>query len=181
MIITVLGDSFATNIQHSWVNLLAKHHDVRCVSQPGCSEYKIYRQCDQVHTRSNLVIVSHTSWSRIPVQDHPVHTTGYHKDCDLIFSDCEANNIDTATEFFKNHFWEDFWRETYCVYRNKITETLHDHNVLHLDFFDHKLGTEYQRLDFSTMYQHNTGDICHMTSLGNQIVAEQIGRFLDGQ
>jgi len=178
MIITVLGDSFATNIQHSWVNKLAQEHNVRCVSQPGCSEYKIYRQCSEVHSRSNLVIVSHTSWSRIPVQSHPVHKSGYHVDCDLLYADCDANNIKTATDFFEHHFWDDFWQETYCLYRNKISEQLHDYNVLHLDFFNHKLGTEINRMDFSTMFDHNRGDICHMSELGNDRVFDKIKEYI---
>jgi len=174
MKISIIGDSYATDLQLSWVSLLAKDHDVECLSQPGCSEYKIYKQAQQVSTDTDYVIVSHTSWSRIPVERHPVHTSGYHVNCDLLYADCDANDVKTATDFFENHFWEDFWIDTYKLYRNLINETLYGYPVLHLDFFDHKLGTESNLLDFSTMNEQYPGFICHMNQIGNDIVYEQV-------
>ena len=181
MNITIIGDSYASDIPFSWVHLLSKEHAVNCLSQPGCSEYKIWLQSQHVPTDTDVVIVSHTSWTRIPVESHPVHKTGYHENCDLMFADCEANDVTSATEFYTQHFWPQFWQDTYKLYRNKISEQLHDYYVLHLDFFDHGLGTENNKLNFSAMCWHNKGDICHMTQLGNQIVRDKVQESIRSQ
>lgn len=174
MKIAIFGDSFAVGKEGSWASQLSKQHDVCIYSQPGCSEYKIYQQVLDADLDVDTVIVSHTSWSRIPVEKHPVHTDGFHQHCDLLYADCVANGVTSATAFFENHFWERFWLDTYLLYRTQISGMLMDHCVIHLDFFDHGVGTEVIRLDLSDLPKTHPGDICHLDTTGNNIVLDQI-------
>lgn len=177
--IAVFGDSFAVDKPGSWVNTLSSRHDTQVFSQPGCSEYKILQQVLDNFTVADIVIVSHTSWSRIPVDRHPVHTSGFHEHCDLIYADCEANGITSATEFFQNHFWEQFWMDTYKLYRQQITNQLRGHNVIHLDFFNHGLASEVSHIDFSELPLRFPGDVCHMDQQGNDAVFTKLMEYID--
>ena len=73
-------------------------YNVTNVSQAGVSEYKILKQVED-HLYSNdfdLVIVCHTSPYRVHTPEHPVHNSGLHKDCDLIYSDVEYQQLQTT-------------------------------------------------------------------------------------
>ena len=177
--IAVFGDSFAIDKPGSWVNTLSSRYDTQVFSQPGCSEYKIHQQILNNSTVAEVVIVSHTSWSRIPVERHPVHTSGFHEHCDLLYADCEANGITSATEFFQNHFWEQFWLDTYKLYRQQITDRLIGRNVIHLDFFKHGLASELCHIDFSDLPDLFPGDVCHMNQQGNDVVATKLEEYLN--
>ena len=176
--IAVYGDSFAVDTPGSWVNTLSSIYNTQVFSQPGCSEYKIYQQILNNPTVADIIIVSHTSWSRIPVEQHPVHTSGFHEHCDLLYADCEANGITSATEFFQNHFWEQFWLDTYKLYRQQITDQLSDCKVIHLDFFDHGLASEQCHIDFSNLPTQFPGSVCHMNHQGNDSVLSRLEEHL---
>ena len=177
--IAVFGDSFAVNKSGSWVNMLSNRYDTQCFAQPGCSEYKILQQVLTNLTEVDFVIVSHTSWSRIPVEHHPVHTSGFHEHCDLLYADCEANGVTSATEFFQNHFWEQFWMDTYNLYRQQITKHLRNHTVIHLDFFNHGLASESRCIDFSELPWRFPGDVCHMNQQGNNTVYATLEEYIN--
>ena len=93
MRILIAGDSFAAkwpaNIRNQgWPALLADRFEVYNIAQAGVGEYKIYKQLANVELdQFDLVIVSHTSPSRIHTRNHPLHKEGLHKDCDLIITD----------------------------------------------------------------------------------------------
>lgn len=173
MNITILGDSYAVDIPHSWASILSQQHNVTCLSQAGCSEYKIWLQSQNVPADTDLIIISHTSWSRIPVETHPVHTEGFHVNCDLIYNDCDAHNVTTATDFFENHFWNNFWFDTYWLWRDKLSyELSSSHWLVELDFFQQ--NRDNPALNFYQLAKNNPGKICHMSETGNRMVADHI-------
>ena len=114
MKILIAGDSFAAKWPDTtvgWVDLLSKDHKVTNVAQAGVGEYKIYKQIENIDQNLyDCIIVSHTSPSRIHTPSHPIHTAGFHKDCDLILTDISEkfsffdNRLKTAQGWFKYHY-----------------------------------------------------------------------------
>ena len=94
MKILVAGDSFAAEWpgNNGWVKLLAQKFPVTNVAQAGVSEYKILKQLVNLDDY-NIIIVSHTSPSRIHTPKHPLHTKGLHKDCDLLYNDIDRTSL----------------------------------------------------------------------------------------
>jgi len=94
--ILVVGDSFAAKwpfAKLGWVDILSYRHNVTNLAMAGCGEYKILKQLQSVDiTKFDLIIVSHTSPSRIHTPTHPIHVEGFHKNCDLLAN--ETNCLD---------------------------------------------------------------------------------------
>jgi hypothetical protein len=118
MKILIAGDSFATvwpDSQLGWPTLLAKKYDVVNLAQAGIGEYKILKQIESQEINNfDLVIVSHTSPSRLHTKNHPVHKEGFHKNCDLILNDLinrstfRNHSLKAAQEYFKYHYDDEY-------------------------------------------------------------------------
>lgn len=184
--ILIIGDSFAAdwstkyNDYLGWPNLLAEHHQVTNLAQAGVSEYRIYQQLQSVEDLSifDVVIVAHTSPLRVPTRRHPVHGDDVlHKDSDLIYSDIEYHSnslcnifnqrLRAARNFFRYHYDDEFFEDSYWLLREKINTILADKLVITLATVRDCTATEKYVLDLLSTPQ---GLINHYSKEGNQIV-----------
>ena len=181
MKILIAGDSFATKsstLNVSWMELLAERFDVTNLAQAGISEYKIYKQLCSIDVNSfDCVIVSHTSPSRIHTKNHPLHKTGLHKDCDLILNDLVGHfrpfntNLQTAKNFFKYHYDEEYQTDIYNLLRQKIKDmiTVPYISMTHVEVAG-DLAIEENNIDFSKLWAKERGTINHYTEHGNSVI-----------
>jgi hypothetical protein len=174
----IAGDSFAADWTKKykgvlgWVNMLEIHFEVTNVAQAGVSEYKIYKQLENIDTtKFDHIIVSHTSAYRIPIETHPIHKNDLlHNNCDLIFSDVEENLdnpiMKNVYDFYSNVFYSEWF-----VFVNNLTyKEIHNliPNAIHITFFDSFYPENV--LKFEEIFLNNKGKINHMNDTGNQII-----------
>jgi hypothetical protein len=191
--ILVTGDSFATVwpfTKLGWSNLLAHRHDVTNLSQAGCGEYKILKQIESVSlSEFDLVIVSHTSPSRIHTPSHPLHKEGFHKNCDLLANDiCGRTSwfnpsLRTAQGWFKYHYDEQYQIDIYNLIRKRIQDLLGKIPYISLTHTDisRSLIIESNNIDFSDLWKRERGSINHYTIQGNRIIFETIIEHIGGK
>lgn len=183
--ILIAGDSFAAkwpDADNGWVDLLAKKYPVLNIAQAGVSEYKILKQIESVNISDfSLVIVSHTSPSRVHTPSHPLHKQGFHKDCDLLANDiidrCSIFNpsLQAAQGWFKHHYDDQYQLDIYHLLRQRIMNliTIPYISVTHVDIAT-EMTIEYCNLDFSDLWKTHRGSINHYTEEGNKIVFNRI-------
>jgi hypothetical protein len=191
--ILITGDSFAAqwpNNNTGWSNLLEQYFTVTNIAQAGVGEYKILKQVKSVDlNKFDLLIVSHTSPFRIHTPNHPIKRTGLHENCDLIYTDLEANNdasnksLTTALDWFRYHYDEDYQCDMYDLLRQEINRIAVipylclDHNPI-----TSKHAFEANRFDFSNVWTKHRGVVNHYSNQGNtivfQTVKEQIEKLL---
>lgn len=193
MNILIAGDSFAAVYPFAklgWVNILAHHHNVVNLAQAGCGEYKIWKQIESADlTKFDLVIVSHTSPSRVHVPAHPIHKEGFHKNCDLLAKDILERNswfnskIKTAQEWFRHFYDDEYQIDIYKLIRKRISEHLEKMpyiSMTHLPISrDHAI--ESNNIDFSDLWHKERGSINHYTIHGNRIIYDKIAEHLNGK
>ena len=184
MKILIAGDSFAAKWPNKtgWVDLLAEQHQVTNVAQAGISEYKILKQIEGVDLSTfDLVIVSHTSPSRIHVKEHPLHKTGFHKDCDLIYTDLKGRKsffnkkLNVAIDWFENFYDEDYQIDIYKLIREKINNNISIPyiSLSHVPIVN-ELTIETNHIDFSDLWAHERGDSNHYTMTGNRVILQTV-------
>lgn len=183
MKILIVGDSFSAkwpDTERSWVDLLSKEHDVTNVSQAGVSEYKVYKQIPLDLSSFDCIIVSHTSPSRIHVKEHPLHKSGLHKNCDLIFNDIDRfaffnRKLKTAKNWFRYFYDDEYQIDIYNLLREKINTIINIPyiSLSHIELVN-ELSVEENHLDFSELWLTERGVVNHYTEKGNQIVFNTI-------
>ena len=185
MKILIAGDSFATvwpDSQLGWPTLLAKKYSVINLAQAGIGEYKILKQIkSQEINNFDLVIVSHTSPSRLHTNNHPVHKEGFHKNCDLILNDLVNRSafrnpsLKAAQEYFKYHYDDEYQIEIYNLIRKQINEliTIPYISMSHVDIVN-TLSIEANHLDFSNLWSKERGSMNHYTVEGNFKIFETL-------
>lgn len=185
MKILIAGDSFATKsstTNSSWMELLGEQHQVTNLAQAGIGEYKIYKQLCSVDVNEfDLVIVSHTSPSRIHTNDHPIHKSGFHKDCDLILTDLVGHfqpfntSLQTAKNFFKYHYDEEYQIDIYKLLRKQINDMILVPyiSLSHVEIVS-SLAIEKNNIDLSSLWATERGTINHYTEIGNKFVFKRI-------
>lgn len=183
--ILIAGDSFASAWPDSntgWVNLLAEHYSVTNIAEPGIGEYKILKQIESVDTtKFDIVIVSHTSPSRIHTKNHPLHKTGFRKNCDLIINDLDNRfnifnlNLLASKLFFRYHYDDEYQIDIYNLVREKINNLIQTKyiSVSHVDIAN-QLKIETKHIDFSDLWQQERGVVNHYTEVGNIAVYNKI-------
>lgn len=176
--ILIVGDSFSTvwpDSNAGWVNLLANDYDVTNLSEAGIGEYKILKQLESVNTSNyDFVIVSHTSPSRIHTKNHPLHKTGFRKNCDLIYNDLDNRfnlfnlNLWVSKLFFRYHYDDEYQIDIYNLIREKIKSLINTKyiSISHVDIAA-ELAVEQYHVDFSTLWQKERGYVNHYTDTGN--------------
>jgi hypothetical protein len=170
---------------------LAQQHQVTNLAQAGVSEYRIYQQLRSVTDLSvfDTVIVAHTSPLRVPTRRHPMHSNdSLHKNADLIYSDIvyhakQLKNIfnlrlHAAREFYRYHYDDEFFEDTYWLFREKINTILANNKVVTLATFKDCPATEEYVLDFTDLLNTNPGLINHYSEKGNQVVFDTINATL---
>ena len=185
MNILIAGDSFATKSSTSnlsWMELLAEQHQVTNLAQAGIGEYKIYKQLCSVDVNEfDLVIVSHTSPSRIHTNNHPIHKSGFHKNCDLILTDLIEHlqpfntSLNTAKNFFKYHYDEEYQIDIYNLLRKQINDMICVPyiSLSHIEIVN-SLAIEKHNINLSTLWADERGTINHYTEVGNRFVFKRI-------
>ena len=185
MNILIAGDSFATKSSTSnlsWMELLAEQHRVTNLAQAGVGEYKIYKQVCSVDINNfDLVIVSHTSPSRIHTNNHPVHKSGFYKNCDLILTDLVEHfqpfntSLQTAKNFFKYHYDEEYQNDIYSLLRNQINDMISVPyiSLSHVEIVN-SLAVEKHNINLSALWADERGTINHYTEVGNRFVFKRI-------
>jgi hypothetical protein len=185
MKILIAGDSFATvwpDSQLGWPTLLAKKYNVVNLAQAGIGEYKILKQIESQEIKDfDLVIVSHTSPSRLHTNNHPVHKEGFHKNCDLILNDLinrstfRNPSLKAAQEYFKYHYDDEYQIDIYRLIRKQINEliTIPYISMSHVDIVN-TLAIETNHLDFSNLWSKERGSMNHYTVEGNFKIFETL-------
>lgn len=170
-----------------WPNLLAQVHQVTNLAQAGVSEYRIYQQLQSVKdlTAFDVVIVAHTSPLRVPTRRHPMHyDDSLHKNADLIYSDIVYHasklknffnrRLHAAREFYRYHYDDEFFEDTYWLFREKINTILADKKVITLATFKECPAREKYVLDFTDLLNTQPGLINHYSEKGNRLVFDTI-------
>lgn len=185
MRILIAGDSFSTKSSadpFSWMELLGSRHHVTNLSQAGVGEYKILKQLSSVDVNSfDLVIVSHTSPSRLHTASHPIHKVGFHKDCDLILNDLIEHrqpfntSLTAAKNFFKFHYDDNYQIDIYKLIRSQINNLISIPyiSLSHIDIVN-KLAVEQCNIDFTELWKTERGTINHYTDSGNKQIFKTI-------
>jgi hypothetical protein len=188
--ILIAGDSFASAWPDSntgWVNLLAERYTVTNIAEPGIGEYKILKQIESIDTTEyDIVIVSHTSPSRIHTKNHPLHKTGFRKNCDLIFNDLDNRynifnlNLLVSKLFFRYHYDDVYQIDIYNLIREKIKNSIHTKyiSISHVDIAN-QLKIEDLHIDFSNLWQQERGYVNHYTDTGNRLIYDKIKMVVD--
>lgn len=188
--ILIAGDSFSTvwpDGGAGWVDLLARDYDVVNLSEAGIGEYKILKQIESVNTSSfDFVIVSHTSPSRIHTRNHPLHKTGFRKNCDLILNDLDGHfnpfnlNLLVSKLFFRYHYDDEYQIDVYNLIREKIKSLINTKyiSISHVDIAA-DLAIEQSHIDFSTLWSKERGYVNHYTDAGNKSVYNTIKEIIE--
>lgn len=182
--ILLAGDSFSAKWPDSpsgWPELLKKDYNITNVSQAGVGEYKILNQIkNQNLDKFDLVIVNHTSPFRVHTLN-PIHQSKLHANCDLIFSDVEANldpkneSTVTAYNWFKHHYDEQYQKDIYDIVRREIRRLI-KLPYLAIDHTPTSCNHAFEELhmDFTSHWTFHRGLVNHYTEEGNKIVAQRI-------
>lgn len=191
--ILIAGDSFAAVYPFAklgWVNILAHRHNVTNLAQAGCGEYKILKQIESVNLKEfDLVIVSHTSPSRVHVPEHPIHKEGFHKNCDLLANDIIERNswfnssLRAAQGWFRYHYDDQYQIDIYKLIRKQISDSLDKIPYISLTHTEisRDLTIESNNIDFSDLWKRERGTINHYTVSGNRTIYETITEHINGK
>lgn len=190
--ILISGDSFAASWPDAnlgWVNLLANVFDVTNLAQAGVGEYKILKQLESIDLNIfDIIIVSHTSPSRIHTPNHPLHKNGFHKDCDLLANDIIDRNswlnpsLKAAQGFFKHHYDDQYQVDIYNLIRKNINDKLKNFSYISITHTEvsKNLTVEISNIDFSDLWKKERGSINHYTVEGNKIIFKKIRDVING-
>lgn len=188
--VLVAGDSFAARWPglNGWVKLLENKFNVTNVAQAGVSEYKILKQLNNVDLEKfDLVIVSHTSFSRVHTPAHPIHKTGLHQNCDLFWADIENRNtflnpsLKAAKDYFKYHYDDEYYKTVYKLFREDINKKLITKNYISLSHIVqlNSFIIENNHIDCSNYWQMHKGDENHYSKKGNKIIFDIIVDYIN--
>lgn len=188
--ILIAGDSFAAlypGASQGWPNLLSKNHNIKNIAQAGVSEYKILNQIKSENLNQyDLVIVSHTSPSRVHIKKHPVHLTELHKNCDLIYTDIEEKNhwfnkkILAAKLFYKHIYDDEYQIDIYNLLRKEINSLI-DIPYIGLGHVPivSKFKIEENFLDFSSIWPLYKGETNHYNIEGNHEIYKSLTKEIE--
>lgn len=176
--IGVFGDSFGYQKKDepypSWVDLLAEQYAVDNHCECGVSEYKILKQLQSADlAKYDLIIVTHTSYSRVFVEHNPLHaTSAYHKNCDILFADVESRTDEFSLAgqlYYKYMFNADHARDMHNLILKEIDSILTGRSVIHMTHFDHAGLYKFNRLlEFNSLFLNNRGPVNHYNQRANK-------------
>jgi hypothetical protein len=196
MDILIAGDSFGAawpskNNNVGWPDLFSSKFKITNISQAGVGEYKILKQIDSVDQNDyDVMIVNHTSPSRVHTRQHPIHSTGLHKNCDLLYNDIDRKfsffnrSLQTAKDWFLYHYDDEYQIDIYNLLREEIENKIQTPYIAisHMPVTA-QYRIEKNHLDFSGIWQRHRGDVNHYDKEGNQLVSltieNEICKILD--
>jgi hypothetical protein len=198
MKILIIGDSFSAdwsvkyNDYPGWPQLLSAHHNITNLSQAGCSEYRILKQLTSLESLEDfdIVLVSHTSPSRIYTPRHPIHCNDVlHKNSDLIYTDVEYHSsriknlfnrsLQSAKNFFLFHYSDDYYLYMYDKIREDIDFILKNKQVITITNLPYLTTYKPSTLDFSNLLLTHRGKINHYSLEGNEIIFNEINQCIN--
>ncbi len=167
----IIGDSFSAD-NNGWPGLLGM--DIENRSEKGVGEYKIYKQSIPAD-KFDLVLVCHTSPWRIHTPKHPVHIHNpVRPNCDFLLADIDYHSKNNKDMSVVNEYWKNYYDFEYQLdmYKLLVSQLSKIPNSVQLTF--HEIAKEIVPVNFSDIWKQFPGDINHMNSEGNKIVAEKI-------
>lgn len=180
MKILIFGDSFSISECLTWANLLNKDHEVVNLSQAGSSEYRIYLNAlNYKKFDFDRIIVCHSGPYRIYSEKKLFHyTTGYHDQCDLIYSDVKDKK-DTNSQYVSWWFENVFDLPQAELYHQLLIDHIVNilpPNSLHISFFK----TNYKKIhNFHDMWiKHPATTVNHLSQVGNEKVFYELQNML---
>lgn len=184
----IAGDSFSAKwpeAKDGWVNLLEQDYDIINLSQAGIGEYKILKQIE-TNTDADLIIVSHTSPSRVHTKNHPIHKEGFHENCDLIYNDIVDRldffnpSLRAAKKWFEYHYDDEYQIDIYNLIRSEIKRkiTVPYIALSHLPIVS-SLAVENNHIDFSDFWKENRGNINHYNKESNFLIYKLLKSFIE--
>jgi len=187
MNILICGDSFSVPVANGWANQLTHQYSVTNLSQAGISEYKILKQLQSIAVANyDCIIVSHTSVSRVHIKQHPVHTAGLHKDCDLIYSDLASVDLYNPVvlaglNYFKYIFDTEYYADIYKLLTMEIWELTKSVPTFHMTFFDNPVTYPFFCNYLNNIFKQYPGSVNHLNEQGNQLVFNKIAQWIDSE
>lgn len=170
--------------------MLAHYYDVTNLAQAGVGEYKILKQIESTNIdQYDIIIVSHTSPSRVHTPRHPIHKEGFHKNCDLLYNDIADRNswfnpsLKAAQNWFDYHYDDPYQIDIYNLIRKQINDILCKKNYISITHTEisKDLSIEPNNIDFSNLWKKERGPINHYTVEGNKAVFKQLKDIIDGK
>lgn len=183
--ILIVGDSFAENFNQStesWTFLLSQQVSTVNLAQAGCGQYKILKQLKSVDLNNfDKIIISHTSHTRLHVENNPYYNTGKHAHADLIYEDIlhkpQSKMKEHLLFFFKRLVDLEYQKFVYeCVCR-EISELCKNKDCIHLNFFPQNqvLYIHFTKvLEMHNIWKNYPGTVNHLNLEGNCAVYEKI-------
>ena len=174
----IVGDSFSAvkDNTSSWTCQLDEYQ-VDNRSLAGCSEYRILQQIKNADLdQYDLMIVVHTSPNRIYVDQNPLHlNSNTHHACDLIYQDVLAQPTsefrDHVVWWFENIFDLDHAQDLHNLLIDHMVNLTQGIPTLHVSFFELEHSAIHS---LHHLWEKYPGDINHLSTQGNQKVAELI-------
>ena len=182
----IAGDSFTADWTKKykdifgWVNMLEKDFEVTNIAEAGVSEYKIYKQLDNIDIfEFDKIIVSHTSAYRIPIEEHPIHKDDLlHYNCDIIYSDVKEHLenpvMKIADDFYGSIFYPDYFIFINKLIFNEIYKICPD--AIHMTFFDSFYDEHIYK--FQNIFLKYKGNVNHLNKKGNEVMYDKINKIL---
>jgi hypothetical protein len=184
MNVLIAGDSFGaewptTGNNQGWPNLLISDFKITNISRAGVSEYKILKQIQSIDQRDfDIVVVNHTSPGRVHTRKHPIHSTGLHENCDLLYNDIDGRfsmfnrALQSAKDWFLYHYDDNYQKDIYQLIRKQIDSII---TIPYLAVSHMPISAEFciekNHLDLSNIWARHRGDVNHYSKEGNQLVA----------
>ena len=174
--IWIFGDSFASSGQDlSWTSIIG---DTQNFASNGSSEYRILKNylLQKPNIKENdLVLFVHTSQSRIFLKDDRELSSrmlSSHVNCDIIFNDVFEKKEKQYIEILELIWDDEFFNDIFNLIVDKLLEVPNSH---HLTFFE---SSRVELVNLNHIWLTHQGEINHMNSIGNQLVAEIINQLV---
>lgn len=184
MNVLIAGDSFGAEWpikgnNQGWPNLLVSDFKITNISQAGVGEYKILKQIQSIDQKDfDIIIVNHTSPGRVHTRKHPIHSTGLHENCDLLYNDIDRRfsvfnrALQSAKDWFLYHYDDEYQKDVYRLIRKEIDSII---NIPYLAVSHMPISVEFciekNHLDLSNIWLKRRGDVNHYSKEGNHLVA----------
>tara|TARA_B100000941_G_C28426432_1_gene511749 strand:+ start:471 stop:1049 length:579 start_codon:yes stop_codon:yes gene_type:complete len=191
MNVLICGDSFSLDWSKwedipykGWPNLIADLHSVDNRGQHGVGQYKIFKQLQHLDLSTyNKIIVSVAPYWRMHCQSHPIHTTARYRHCDLMLMDIDRfdwfnSKLRTAKGIFKYYYDEEHLKDTHDMVTDRIRDKLKDSDYI---LIGHTGTTHNDVVDFSKLWEQESGLVNHYNQKGNQYIFDALQPFLESK
>lgn len=179
MRLLIVGDSFAAD-SDGWPSQLGV--TVTNHSQRGVGEYKILKQLKN-HAEYECVLIVHTSPWRVHTPHHPVHAksnTRPHNDFMLADVEYHAQHHAEMTmvhEYLKQYYDPEYQQ---FVWNCAVDQMMQIDNAVHCTFHDPE-DTAKIAHNYNHVWQQHPGDVNHLNTQGNALVAQLVEHLICNQ